>query len=87
MQNRIFLMRVPEAAAELGIKLSAYYEGVHTGIYPKPFKIGLRASRIASNEIGAIVVARISGKSDDQLRAVVTALAKARADHAPADAA
>ncbi len=87
MQNRIYLMRVPEAAAELGVKLSAFYEGAHAGIYPKPFKIGLKASRVPSDEVSAVVAARIAGKNDDQLRALVANLTKARTDHAPADAA
>ncbi|MHB8403978.1 MAG: helix-turn-helix transcriptional regulator [Gammaproteobacteria bacterium] len=87
MQNRIFLMRLPEAARELGIKLSSFYAGVNAGVYPRPFKIGLKASRVPSDEIAAVVAARIAGKNDDQLRALVASLTKARTDSAPADGA
>jgi len=87
LSNRLFLMRINEAAAELGVRQSAYYEGAAAGIYPRPFKIGLKASRVPSNEVAAVVAARIGSKSDDELRALVTKMAAARTENAPADAA
>lgn len=65
--------------AALGVKKSARHQYVHGGLLTRPLKLSTRCARWPSREIEAIQAARIAGKSDDEIRALVDRLHAARA--------
>lgn len=77
--NKITLDSQPDTAATLGVRHAYHYKLIADGLFPPPIKIG-RKSVWPSNETQAIVRARIAGKSDDEIRALVCDLVSARAN-------
>ena len=65
--------------AALGVQKSARHEYVANGTLTRPLKISTRCARWPSNEIEAIVAARIAGKTDDDIKRLVAQLHAARA--------
>lgn len=61
-----------------GEKKSALYGKCAAGLFPKPVKIGVRASGWPESEVAAVQAARIAGKSQDDIRALVRQLEAAR---------
>jgi len=74
----VALMRLPEVMRESGLSRSSIYQYAEEGLFPRPVKIGERAVAWISSEIVAINQARISGKSSDELRTLVSQLLIAR---------
>lgn len=74
-----FLIRKPQVCQRFGdIGASTAYDWCSKGLLTPPVKIGPRASAWPSNEIDAISDARISGKTDDEIRTLVRKLVAAR---------
>ena len=44
-------VRLPVVLAVLGISRSTFYAGIQSGIYPRPVKVGTRASAWRKSEI------------------------------------
>ena len=73
------LLRMPEVRRISGLARPTIYRDIRRGTFPKPVKIG-NASAWPSEEIAAINAARIAGKSDDEIRQLVTALQARRSN-------
>jgi prophage regulatory protein len=58
---------------------STLYEHIRTGVFPAPIKASNHTSAWLEHESDAIIVARIMGRTDDELRALVRELVAARA--------
>lgn len=56
---------------------SAGYKACHEGLLPAPIRVG-KASTLPSDELQAIIDARVAGHSDEQIRALVDQLMAAR---------
>jgi len=72
------LIKVPAACEMTGLSRSALYAGAANGLLPKLVKVGARASAVPAREIEAVNAARIAGKSDDEIRALVSRMHAAR---------
>ena len=73
------IFRISRIRAELAdISRSTFYAQVHLGLLPKLVKLGQRAAGLPDYEVKAIANARIAGKSDDEIRALVQRLHAAR---------
>ena len=73
------IMRMPAVKAETGHRSHAsIYNAIREGLFTKPVRIGARAVGWPSDEVQAIVAARIAGKSPVQIRALVSQLEAAR---------
>lgn len=72
------LLRKPAVLAETGISKSTLYQNIADGLFTKPVKIGARASGWPAHEVHAINAARIAGKTDKQIMALVDSLETAR---------
>lgn len=72
------LLRKPAVLAETGISKSTLYQNIANGLFTKPVKIGARASGWPAHEVHAINAARIAGKTDKQIMALVDSLETAR---------
>lgn len=57
---------------------SAHYLDIQQGLFTRPVRIGLRAVGWPASEVTALNAARIAGKSDDEIRALVVKLTAAR---------
>ena len=72
------ILRLPFVLNERGRSRSAHYLDIQQGLFTQPVHIGLRAVGWPSSEVAAINAARIAGKSNDEIRALVTKLEAAR---------
>ena len=78
------LWRIPRAISETGRSRSALYSDIGLGLMVSPIKIGPRASALPEAEVKAVIAARIAGKSEAEIRGLVTRLQAARQQGVPA---
>jgi prophage regulatory protein len=72
------ILRRKQVQAESGYSRSTIYLRISQGLWPKPVSLGPRAVGWPASEVSAINAARIAGKSDDDIRALVASLEQAR---------
>ena len=68
------ILRIPSVKSESGLSRSTIYLRIAQGLWTKPVSLGARAVGWPSNEVEAINTARIAGKTDEEVRALVTKL-------------
>lgn len=73
-----FIQRLRAVLHERGRSRSSHYLDIQQGLFTRPVQIGLRAVGWPSSEVAALNAARIAGKSDDEIRALVAKLEAAR---------
>jgi prophage regulatory protein len=56
------LLRRPEVEARVGLRVSAIYEKISRGLFPKPVKLGDRAVGWPEHEIDAWVEERLAAR-------------------------
>lgn len=76
MQNT--LLRLPAVKAQSGYSRSTIYLRMSQGLWTRPVSLGARAVAWPACDVVALNAARIAGKSDDQIRALVMKLEAAR---------
>lgn len=74
----VSIIRQSEVLQLRGRRRSSNYEDERNGLITPRVKIGPRAVGWPAHEIHAINSARVAGKSDDEIRALVRALVEAR---------
>ena len=74
------ILRIPAAKTQSGYCRSTIYLRISQGLWTNPVSLGPRAVGWPSNEIEALNVARISGKTDVQIRELVDSLHTKRKD-------
>jgi prophage regulatory protein len=73
------ILRMQSVKAETGhASHASVYTAIHDGLFTVPVPIGQRAVGWPDTEVKAINAARIAGKSDEQIRDLVTKLHNAR---------
>ena len=73
------ILRMPAVKAQTGHRSHAsIYNAINDGLFTKPVQIGGERVAWPANEIEAINRARIAGKSDDEIKALVVELEAAR---------
>lgn len=70
--------RLPAVKSESGLSRSTIYLRIAQGLWTKPVSLGRRAVGWPDSEVAAINAARIAGKSDQEVRALVVKLEAAR---------
>ena len=69
------ILRMPDTKRATGYRSHAsIYTAARAGLFTKPVSIGLRSVGWPDYEIDALVAARIAGKSDADIRALVDRL-------------
>ena len=68
------ILRRKRVEAATGYSRSTIYLRIRQGLWPKPVSLGARAVGWPAGEVAAINAARIAGKSDDDIRALVSRL-------------
>ncbi len=74
----IQLLRRPALEAAIGMPRSTIYDAIDKGLLVPPVAIGERSVAWPSNEVEAIISARIAGQNDDEIRALVRRLLQDR---------
>ena len=72
------ILRLPAVKNRYGCSRSTLYLRISEGLWTKPVNLGARAVGWPANEVDAIIAARIAGKSEDEIRALVQQLEAAR---------
>ena len=72
------IWRLPTALAETGKTRSPWYQDIQRGLMTEPVKLGPRTAGWPADEVRAISQARIAGKTEAEIRALVDRLHKAR---------
>jgi prophage regulatory protein len=68
------ILRFPDVQALTGFPRSTLYSRIAIGLFTKSVKISRRTAGWPSREVDALNAARIAGKSDEQIRALVRKL-------------
>lgn len=76
MYDRI--LRLPAVIDRYGKSRSTIYDEVSRGLIPQPVSLGGRAIGWPESEIDALIRARIAGRTDDDIRLLVTEMLEAR---------
>jgi len=74
------ILRLPAVMEQSGLARSTVYKAIAAGVWTRPIRISLRSVGWPSPEVAAIIGARIAGKTDDEIRALVIALEASRQD-------
>ncbi|MBB6424628.1 AlpA family transcriptional regulator [Sphingopyxis sp. JAI128] len=72
------LLRMPDVIATTALARQTLYRDMRRGLFPRPVKLG-RASAWPSDAVDAVIAARVAGKTDDEIRALVADLQRQRA--------
>jgi prophage regulatory protein len=74
------ILRIPAVKTQSGLSRSTIYLRISERLWTKPVALGPRAVGWPSDEVAALNAARIAGKTDDEIRALVARLETARKD-------
>lgn len=72
------IQKLPSVIKDYQRSRSAIYRDIDVGLFPKPISLGVRAVGWPSDEVQAIIAARISGYSEAEIRQLVKSLMAAR---------
>jgi prophage regulatory protein len=72
------ILRLPAVLRERGRSRSTHYLDIQQGLFTRPVSIGARAVGWPEHEVATLNDARIAGKTDDEIRALVARLEAAR---------
>ncbi|MFH1980363.1 MAG: AlpA family phage regulatory protein [Pseudomonadota bacterium] len=72
------ILRMPDVKRESGLSRSTIYLRIEQGLWTRPVPLGARAVGWPSNEVETLNAARIAGKSDDEIRELVSTLEATR---------
>lgn len=72
------LLRLPAVKAQCGYSRSTIYLRMSQGLWTRPVSLGARAVAWPAGDVAALNAARIAGKNDDQIRALVLKLESGR---------
>ena len=76
------ILRLPAIQLESGYSRSTIYLRISQGLWPRPVHLGARAVGWPASEIEVLNTARIAGRSDEEIRALVARLVAARKEAA-----
>ena len=72
------IYRLPAVKSESGYSRSTIYLRISQGLWTKQVSLGPRCVGWPAHEVAALNTARIAGKTDDEIRALVLKLEAAR---------
>ncbi len=72
------IYRLPAVKTESGYSRSTIYLRISQGLWTKQVSLGRRCVGWPAHEVAALNAARIAGKTDDEIRALVLKLEAAR---------
>lgn len=76
--TRCSLLRLPGVLGRYGCQKTKLYELIKNGLFTPPVDLGGRLAAWPDIEVDAIIHARIAGKTDDEIKALVCELISQR---------
>ena len=80
IEAALTIVRRKQVEADTGYSRSTIYLRISQGLFVKPVGLGARAVGWPAREVVALNAARIAGKSDAEIRALVAKLEASRKD-------
>ena len=74
------ILRLRQVLDTRGIQKSTHYSDIKNGLFTPPVRLGVKASGWPLSEVAALNAARIAGRPDNEIRALVQRLVAARAE-------
>lgn len=74
IKQPVTILRIPAVLKRRGRSRSSHYADIKAGLFVRPVLIGLRATGTPDYEVDALITARIAGKTDQEIRALVIRL-------------
>jgi|Cruoilmetagenom7_1024161.scaffolds.fasta_scaffold13528_4 prophage regulatory protein len=74
------MLRLPDVMQATGLSRASVYLYAQNGLLTRPIKIGERSAAWPESEIDAINRARIAGKSENDIKVLVTKLLRERSE-------
>jgi len=74
------ILRLPDVKSVSGLSRSTIYLHIQQGFLTKPVRLGARSVGWPASEVSALLLARIAGKSDEEIRLLVNELEAKRKD-------
>ena len=68
------IWRLPQALAETGKTRSPWYQDITRGLMTRPVKLSRRAAGWPQHEVQAVIAARVAGRTETEIRALVERL-------------
>jgi prophage regulatory protein len=78
LNEALRILRIKQIKAQTGLPNSTIYDHVKKGLFTRPIKLGERISGWLETEVVAIMGARIAGKSEAEIKALVLSLENQR---------
>jgi prophage regulatory protein len=72
------ILRLPAVKSATGLSRSTLYLRIASGVFPRPVSLGGRSVGWPANDVEALNAARIAGKPEAEIRALVVKLEAAR---------
>ncbi|MDB5864661.1 MAG: phage transcriptional regulator, AlpA [Betaproteobacteria bacterium] len=72
------MLRKPAVMKAYGRSHASVYVDIKRGVFPPPVRMGMKASAWPEDEVAAVIDARIAGRTDDEIRELVSTLIEAR---------
>ena len=81
--NTSTLLRMPDVIKRTGFSKTTIYNKINEGIFPQRIRVGLRAMAFIGSELDAYLNALIQGKSNEQIKVLITELVSKRTGEQP----
>ncbi len=78
IRSALTILRRKQVEVETGYSRSTIYLRISQGLFVKPVSLGARAVGFPASEVAVLNAARIAGKADGEIRALVMQLEAAR---------
>ena len=78
LNDALRILRIKQIKAQTGLPNSTIYDHIKKGLFCRPIKLSERCSGWLESEVVAVMGARINGKSETQIKALVLSLENQR---------
>ncbi|MBL4638506.1 MAG: AlpA family phage regulatory protein [Proteobacteria bacterium] len=77
-KTELKIIRKPEVLTLFGLSNASLYRQITAELFPPAFSLGCRATGWYEHEVKQVIAARGAGKTDDDIKALVSELVAAR---------
>jgi prophage regulatory protein len=84
MTNKTQILRKPEVIKMTGLSSTSIFEKTKSGLFPTSISLGSRAIGFIEFEIQALLAAHAAGRTDEQIRELVSLMIAKRKEQADA---
>lgn len=74
MNANLRILRKPTVLEREGSSNTTLYKNIERGLHTRPVRLGPNSSGWPEHEVDALIAARLAGRTDDEIAALVTRL-------------